>query len=106
VLYPVEKLYRPEFFQGDRRLARTSRYFEGWYSFMRFMECYHGIIVVDADAEGTVNGEFRSGERFYLEKDWGTSFPRSWIWLQSNTLSGCTRGGACTPSLPTTEPNS
>ena len=59
----------------------------GWYSFMRFMECYHGIIVLDADIRGTVNGNFRSGGRFYLEKDWGTSFPKAWVWMQSNSFS-------------------
>jgi hypothetical protein len=188
MLYPVKKLYKPEFFQGNRRLSRPVRYFEGWYfkaafpdlaialipgvslaagdehgfiqvlggssgrsvyhrfgldefyydrrdfavalgdnrftlggvtldlegfsaelkitnvlrwpsrllspssmgwySFMRFMECYHGIIVLDADIEGTINGESRKRGRFYLEKDWGTSFPRAWIWMQSNSFSG------------------
>jgi hypothetical protein len=59
----------------------------GWYSFMRFMECYHGIIVLDADIEGSINGEPHNGGRFYLEKDWGTSFPKAWIWMQSNSFS-------------------
>jgi len=187
MLYPVKKLYKPEFFQGHRRLGRSSRYFEGWYfkvvfpdtwfavipgvslaaedahgfiqvlggasgsssyhrfepeefsydrnrfeiilgnnrfslrgfdidlgnfsarltiedvvrwpssllspssmgwySFMRFMECYHGVIVLDAAIQGTVNGKSRSQGRFYLEKDWGTSFPTAWIWMQSNSFS-------------------
>ena len=187
MLYPVKKLYRPEFFQGNRRLRRPSRYFEGWYfkaafdgdpfalipgvslapddahgfiqiiggsadsssyhrfaleefsydrkdfqillggnrfsldrievhldgfqavldiegavkwpsrllspssmgwySFMRFMECYHGIIVLDADISGEINGQFRSAGRFYLEKDWGISFPKAWIWMQTNSFS-------------------
>jgi hypothetical protein len=187
MLYPVKKLYRPEFFQGNRRLSNPARYFEGWYfkaafpdfplavipgvslaagdehgfiqvlggssgrsryhrfrldefsydrknfavllgrnrftldgvsldlegfsaelkitnhvrwpsslfspssmgwySFMRFMECYHGIIVLDADIEGTINGGSPKRGRFYLEKDWGTSFPRAWIWMQSNSFS-------------------
>lgn len=56
----------------------------GWYTFARFMECYHGVIVMDALAEGTVNGRARNGGRFYLEKDWGSSFPRAWIWMQTN----------------------
>ena len=64
----------------------------GWYAFARFMECYHGIVVLDAEARGTVNGEGKSGGRFYLEKDWGVSFPRSWIWMQSNSF---TQGPAC-----------
>jgi hypothetical protein len=59
----------------------------GWYTFMRFMECYHGIIALDADIHGTINGEPHSGGRFYLEKDWGSSFPKAWIWMQSNSFS-------------------
>ena len=187
MLYPVKKLYRPEFFQGNRRLQRPSRYFEGWYykiafdgdpfalipgvslakadahgfiqliggsadssryhrfelgefsynrndfqiilgsnrftmdrievhldgfdalldiegavrwpssllspssmgwySFMRFMECYHGIIVLDAAVKGKINGQSRSAGRLYLEKDWGISFPKAWIWMQTNSFS-------------------
>ena len=59
----------------------------GWYSFMRVMECYHGVIVLDGDVEGRINGELYADGRFYLEKDWGTSFPRAWIWMQSNSFS-------------------
>ena len=57
----------------------------GWYSFARFMECYHGVIVLDAEIEGTVNGTRQTG-RFYLEKDWGRSFPQAWVWLQTNSF--------------------
>jgi tocopherol cyclase len=60
----------------------------GWYSLVRFMECYHGVIVLDALAEGRVNGRSRSAGRFYLEKDWGSSFPKAWIWMQSNYFGG------------------
>lgn len=58
----------------------------GWYAYMRFMECYHGIIVVDGTVEGEVNGRRITDGRFYLEKDWGASFPRGWIWLQCNSF--------------------
>lgn len=58
----------------------------GWYAFMRFMECYHGIILLDARVEGRVNGvELRPG-RLYVEKDWGSGFPRAWVWMQSNSF--------------------
>jgi len=63
----------------------------GWYAFVRFMECYHGVIVLDGEAEGTVDGRRLDGGRFYLEKDWGTSFPRAWIWMQSNSFASDTR---------------
>ena len=55
----------------------------GWYAFARFMECYHGIIILDAPAEGELAGQPAAG-RLYLEKDWGVSFPKAWIWTQSS----------------------
>lgn len=60
----------------------------GPYSFIPFMECYHGIVNIHCVTNGTlsINGnqaDFTGGYG-YLEKDWGTSFPKSWIWLQSN----------------------
>ncbi len=60
----------------------------GWYSFLPFMECYHGVVSLNHRLSGSlqVHGETTnfSGGKGYLEKDWGTSFPRSWIWMQSN----------------------
>jgi tocopherol cyclase len=60
----------------------------GWYSFVPFMECYHGIVSLDHSIEGslTIEGktvDFTNG-RGYIEKDWGISFPRGWFWMQSN----------------------
>lgn len=64
----------------------------GWYSFAPFLECYHGIVSMNHDLEGTlsINGstvDFTGGKG-YLEKDWGKSFPRCWIWSQSNHFDG------------------
>lgn len=60
----------------------------GWYAFVPFMECYHGIISMNHDICGSLeinnsSVDF-SGGRGYMEKDWGRSFPSSWIWMQSN----------------------
>ncbi len=55
----------------------------GWYSFVPFMQCRHGIIVMDAGVEGNVDGKDLGG-RFYMEKDYGRSFPNAWIWIQTN----------------------
>lgn len=62
----------------------------GWYSFVPYMECYHGVVSVDHTIQGTLtyNGspmDFSQG-RGYIEKDWGTSMPESWIWLHANTF--------------------
>lgn len=60
----------------------------GWYGFIPVMECYHGVLSMHHSISGSIaiNGNemcFDSGKG-YMEKDWGTSFPSSWIWLQSN----------------------
>lgn len=60
----------------------------GWYSFVPFMECYHGVVSMDHRLEGELQVYGKavdfSGGRGYVEKDWGRSFPSSWIWMQSN----------------------
>lgn len=52
-----------------------------------FLPCYHHIIQMGAKAEGSVRwkGEQRTlnSSVVYIEKDWGTSFPKRWNWLQS-----------------------
>ena len=63
----------------------------GWYSFVPFMECKHGIVSVlhNLGGELILNGnpvDFKYGKG-YIEKDWGTSFPESWIWLHCNTFA-------------------
>lgn len=60
----------------------------GPYSFIPFMECYHGIVNIHHEISGqlVISGEeadFSKGYG-YIEKDWGCSFPEAWIWLQSN----------------------
>lgn len=62
----------------------------GWYSYIPFMECKHGVISISHNLKGciTINDniiDFDKG-RGYIEKDWGTSFPREWIWVHSNTF--------------------
>jgi tocopherol cyclase len=73
----------------------------GWYSFVPYMECKHGIVSVNHDLRGTldINGakvSFKDGSG-YIEKDWGNSFPEAWIWIQSNNFSD--RGTSFTFSL-------
>jgi hypothetical protein len=55
------------------------------------MECKHGVVSVSHAIEGSLfidslKVDF-SGGKGYIEKDWGKSFPESWIWLQSNTFA-------------------
>jgi hypothetical protein len=62
----------------------------GWYAFVPAMECYHGIVAFDGGMQGQLEFQGKtydfSGGRAYLEKDWGSSFPSSWLWMQSNSF--------------------
>jgi hypothetical protein len=60
----------------------------GWYRFVPFMECYHGVVSLTHNLNGKIyiNNEvhnFKDGKG-YIEKDWGSSMPSAWIWMQSN----------------------
>jgi tocopherol cyclase len=63
----------------------------GWYSYIPFMECKHGIVSVNHDVTGsiTINSQTIDfdGGKGYIEKDWGTSFPEAWIWIQANNFT-------------------
>ncbi|MFA6128633.1 MAG: tocopherol cyclase family protein [Bacteroidales bacterium] len=66
----------------------------GWYSFVPAMECYHAVVSLDHSVFGSLHyqdhrADFNNG-RGYIEKDWGTSMPESWIWMHTNTF--VTRG--------------
>ena len=60
----------------------------GPYSFVPFMECYHGLVSMNHQISGdlTIDGETfpMTGGQGYGEKDWGTSFPSGYLWVQSN----------------------
>ena len=88
--------------QSDRRIRGELRFkdvipyptrllspgFMGWASFVPFMQCKHGIVSMNHTLEGAleINGARVSfdGGRGYIEKDWGHSFPRAYIWMHSN----------------------
>lgn len=60
----------------------------GWYRYVPKMECYHGAVGFDHQLKGSleINGSrvnFLRGKG-YIEKDYGTSFPSYYIWMQTN----------------------
>lgn len=60
----------------------------GIFGYFNFMECYHGVISMSHKLSGSLNinnklTTFTAGKG-YIEKDWGRSFPRAYVWLQSN----------------------
>jgi tocopherol cyclase len=73
----------------------------GWYAWVPWMECYHGVLSFDHSLHGTleVEGQEHSfdGGRGYIEKDWGKAFPEGYIWFQSNHFE--TTGVCLTASI-------
>ncbi len=62
----------------------------GFYNYLTFMECYSQVCALDGDIIGKLNIcgqeiDFTGG-KVYIEKNWGKSFPKSWLWVQSNNF--------------------
>ncbi|MBN2155563.1 MAG: hypothetical protein JW776_05935 [Candidatus Lokiarchaeota archaeon] len=60
----------------------------GPFTWLPFMETKHGVLSMNHTIQGILqiqdkNINFSNGKG-YIEKDWGTSFPSNWIWMQSN----------------------
>lgn len=60
----------------------------GPFSYLPSMECNHAILSMKNRVEGSVNInnkkiKFKNGIG-YIEKDWGYSFPKSYVWCQAN----------------------
>ena len=60
----------------------------GPFSYLKNMECNHGVISVQSQVHGYIQCSGQSRRKVkgigYQEKDWGTSFPKRYLWLQSN----------------------
>ena len=81
---------------GSLRFDRIEKYpksffspgIMGPFSFVPGMECYHGIVNMSHEINGSLTIEGNridmTGGEGYIEKDWGKSFPQSWIWMQAN----------------------
>lgn len=63
----------------------------GWYRYVPFMECYHGVVSLTHDLSGRLSVDNQevdfTGGKGYIEKDWGSSMPSAWIWMQSNSFA-------------------
>ena len=62
----------------------------GPFSYIPFMECNHAILNMKSTANGsiTINNhqmQFTHGTS-YIEKDWGSTFPKYYIWCQGNNF--------------------
>lgn len=60
----------------------------GIFAYIPRMECYHGVISMKHRLTGSLSIKGQevdfTGGRGYIEKDWGKSFPKEYIWLHSN----------------------
>ncbi len=62
----------------------------GPFSYIPYMECNHAILSM----RNTINGQIKFKDNVidfnngigYIEKDWGVSFPKSYIWCQGNNF--------------------
>ncbi len=60
----------------------------GPFSYLPGMECIHSINSLSHQLTGSLFINEReidfTGGKGYIEKDWGRSFPKWWVWMQSN----------------------
>lgn len=63
----------------------------GPFSYIPFMECNHAILCMKNTTNGTININDKiidlDNSTGYIEKDWGCSFPKRYIWCQGNNFS-------------------
>ena len=62
----------------------------GFYNYLKFMECYSQVCALNGSIVGNLNINDTNidftGGKVYIEKNWGRSFPSSWLWIQSNSF--------------------
>lgn len=62
----------------------------GPFSYIPNMECNHAILSMRNNVNGQININDRKYDFYngigYIEKDWGCSFPKSYIWCQGNNF--------------------
>lgn len=58
----------------------------GFFRWIPCLQCHHGVISMAHDLTGSlkINGErvVFTGGRGYIETDWGSSFPKTYLWTQ------------------------
>lgn len=85
-----------DFFEGELNLTRRCPIkssllmpnIMGFFAYIPRMACNHGVISMHHQVNGSLQTSVGSmafkHDTGYIEKDWGTSFPDKYIWLQAN----------------------
>ena len=84
------------FLEGELTFSNSYSIQKNWYqpnimgpfSYLSFLECNHAIVSM----KNVTNGSFWLNDKIfnfngglgYIEKDWGVSFPKKYIWCQGN----------------------
>ncbi len=78
----------------------------GFFAYIPNMECNHGVLSMNHQLDGHIHlseqhSEYDqktmnfTGGKGYIEKDWGTSFPSEYIWIQANHFEDETHSFMC-----------
>jgi tocopherol cyclase len=71
----------------------------GWYRFVPGMETCHGLVSWHHQVEGMLLHDKKrimlQDGHGYIEKDWGSSFPRSYVWMQTNSFQADSASFMC-----------
>jgi len=86
-----DRRYQGELYFRNVIKLRGTRYapsIMGPFAYLPFMQCNHGILCMNAHVKGKIDTgkkemDFDNGS-VYIEKDWGTSFPEKYVWVQCN----------------------
>lgn len=60
----------------------------GIFGYVRLLSCHHHFVSLSSNINGVLNIdgepiEFKDS-KLYIEKNWGKSFPKSYVWMQAN----------------------
>ncbi len=90
-LKTIQHHYKGNLKLSSPTLLKTSTYaptIMGPFSYFKYMQCNHGIISLSSHVSGTlvIDGKKldMNGGTCYIEKDYGSSFPKGYLWLESH----------------------
>jgi len=72
---------------SENELVKTLKNSMGYHYFIPNLPCYHAVCNASHRATGQIRATagkfFLNNEKAYLEKNWGTSFPKQYVWLHA-----------------------